>query len=198
MVNPLDERKLEDIRKLALLAERSSGRLRMLSSSSSNPNTVELSSDYVTAYNDRYPNERQSGIGLRISLSGDYPFRAPDVSVTTPIFHPHVFTSSAVCLGRKWLPSDTLDVLAQRVLRLLVFEPTNINLDDAANSSAKDWYREAVRRYPAAFPTDTIRFDSALPARRQRRMQQIGSTSSGQSPTATPTRSRRRDWGAND
>ncbi|MGI9253065.1 MAG: ubiquitin-conjugating enzyme E2 [Thermomicrobiales bacterium] len=74
-------------------------------------------------------------------LPGQFPMKAPVVTVTTPVVHPNIWVSGQVCLGNFWNPSITLDQLAAQMWRILVWDPSVINPDSAANGVAAHWYR---------------------------------------------------------
>ena len=132
---------------------------------------------------------------MSISLSSNYPFKQPQLFIRSPIFHPHVYPDdNKVCIG-VWLPSETLDVLVARVFSFLVYEPKYLDMSDAANPEARDWYKETVRRVPDAFPSDIASIDgSHAPRRRIRRIEHIGAQPD-ESRQSGGGRKRQRDWG---
>lgn len=195
VTDAFEERRREDIRKLAELAQKSGGRLRVESDHSAALTTIDAVGAYCTSGSPDYPDAVQGKIELSISLSSNYPFKQPQLFVRSPIFHPHVYPDdSKVCIGI-WLPSESLDVLVARVFSFLVYEAKYLNMSDAANPAARDWYKEAVRRVPAAFPSDRAVFDGTdKPRRRKRRVEHIGAETHDAQQT-TGARRRQRDWG---
>ena len=83
-------------------------------------------------------------IDLRMPYS--YPERPPDVRWLTPIVHPNVSFSGFLNLaeiGLPWTPDLTLDVLCERLWD--VARGAYVNLEKAANYSAKNWYEQECR-----------------------------------------------------
>lgn len=129
--------------------------------------TIEL--HYAIARSERYPADVTRQTRVRIALPGRYPFQPPTATVLTPVWHPNVFPSGAVCLGTRWLASEGLDLFVQRLSRLLTFDSLLVNTASAANRAAADWYQRARRQHPERFPSDRPRFgESAQPARARR------------------------------
>ncbi len=80
-------------------------------------------------------------IDLRMPYS--YPERPPDVRWLTPIVHPNVSFSGFLNLaeiGLPWSEDLTLDILVERLWD--VARGAYVNLDKAANYSAKSWYEK--------------------------------------------------------
>jgi ubiquitin-protein ligase len=119
---------------------------------------VELQITLETARNARFPTEKQFNNVVHVELPARYPFEQPKVTVTTPIWNPNIFPSGLICLGQKWIPTQNLALLVQRVMQILALDPTIINLDSPANKDAKEWYSTAIRRNASLFPT--VRLDS--------------------------------------
>ncbi len=71
----------------------------------------------------------------------------------TPIFHPNVYPAGAICLGRKWLPTEGLDLLAIRIARIVSFDPELVNTASPANVVANTWYMKLCGDRPEVFPT---------------------------------------------
>jgi len=128
---------------------------------------VDMEIKIETARSTRFPDEKQFVNAVQIELPARYPFQQPNVTVTTPIWNPNIFTSGVICLGQKWIPTHNLALLVQRVMQILALDPTIINLASPANADAGKWYSEASRRSPSLFPT--VKLDS-LRASAQRRM----------------------------
>lgn len=154
-----------DLERLQALATTSGGRIVVLAgpSAASPFATVELR--YATPGSDRYPRERRELTRIGISLPARYPFQPPLATVQTPIWHPNVFASGAICLGTRWSPTEGLDLFVQRLARLLTFDPLLVNTTSAANREAAAWYERARRQHPQAFPSDRPQFE-ATAARR--------------------------------
>lgn len=80
-------------------------------------------------------------VELRIPYS--YPQRSPDIRWTTPILHPNVSFSGFINvkdIGLPWEKDLGLDVLCERLWD--VARLAYMNLDKAANYSAKNWFED--------------------------------------------------------
>jgi LSD1 subclass zinc finger protein len=159
-VNSLDRRRIEDVDRLRSLCSSSGGKLRFTSVLGAPPSSAILELLASTAPSDRYPSERQTRTSITIYLADRYPFERPRVRVSPVVFHPNVYGNGDVCMGSRWIPTEGLDVTVKRIVQILVFDPAVTNTASAANSAAGSWYSEAIRRYPADFPTDRVSFGS--------------------------------------
>jgi len=151
-------RRQEDIAKLHDLQSEFRGVVSVTRTVGNPVTLVELEIRLETVRNARYPEDKQIANALQIELPARYPFDPPKVTVTTPIWNPNIFTSGLICLGQKWIPTHNLALLVQRVMQILVLDPTIINLASPANGDAAKWYAGAIRRNPLLFPT--VRLDS--------------------------------------
>jgi ubiquitin-protein ligase len=138
-----------DIEKIRDLAKRSNGGIEL---KSSNNTKITLQLNYKTVADSRGSIRDHSLV--TISLSPKYPFTEPKVVFDTPVFHPNVYSSGQVCLGTKWLPTEGLNLLVERLIKILIFEATILNTKSPANSGALTWYRSKVSSHPNFFPTD--------------------------------------------
>ena len=94
---------------------------------------------------------------LLVTFPQDYPFRAPIVKFTTPMYHPNISTSGGICLDLlidKWLPSFHIASLLISI-RSFLDDP---NPDHGLNSEAlecfrknKEQYAENVKKYVRQF-----------------------------------------------
>ncbi|KXJ91676.1 ubiquitin-conjugating enzyme [Microdochium bolleyi] len=81
---------------------------------------------------------------LKIKLPADYPFKAPQVSFATRIYHPNVTNdqTGAICLSvlksENWKPASRIKGVLEAVRQLLV-EP---NPDDPLEARIADEYRQ--------------------------------------------------------
>ena len=148
------ERRKQDLKRLRDLETATGGRVRVVGTSGSPLRSVEIALRYRTAPSSGYPGETASETVVRLDLSSRYPFQEPTASFVTPVYHPNVYASGKVCLGTKWLASETLDLLVERLIKLLIFDETILNEKSPANTAALGWYRAAKRRNPTAFPSD--------------------------------------------
>jgi hypothetical protein len=111
------------------------------------------------AGSEHFPDEVLPQTALTISLGERYPYERPQLRVSPIVFHPNVWPNGDLCMGTRWMPTESLDVSVRRALRILTFDPELTNPGSPANGTAAAWYREAVRRHPADFPSDRIDFD---------------------------------------
>jgi hypothetical protein len=100
----------------------------------------------------------QNRVEIRLPARYPAPYDAPRVRMLTPIWHPHVYKNSVVCMG-EWKTSEYLDMFALRLGALLQFEREFFDMHDPANEEAIEW----ARRNLILFPTDTRTFRSDRP-----------------------------------
>lgn len=153
-MSAFDERRNADMAKIQTLAQLSRGKIQILSIEGQPPRKISVRLGYKTAPSDRYPAAVQSHTDVVIDLPSRYPFAEPSVTITTPIFHPNVYSSGKACLGNKWLPTQGLELLIVRLVQLITFDKSILNEKSPANNAALSWYRNAIRKSPSAFPTD--------------------------------------------
>jgi ubiquitin-protein ligase len=149
------ERREQDLAKLRELSERSGNRVRVVRTVGSPISLVELELHYKTAPNNRYPNEVQGITNVKIELPAKYPFAEPSATITSPIFHPNVYSTGRVCFGVKWLASEGLDLLVQRLIQIITFDTLILNEKSPANTTALAWYKNAKNK-GGQFPTDSM------------------------------------------
>lgn len=80
---------------------------------------------------------------VRIALSASYPRMMPDLSWTSPIFHPNVSSSGVVCLGgygTYWVPSLSLDELCVMLWDMVRYQ--NYDIESPYNRDAAFWAKE--------------------------------------------------------
>ncbi len=80
---------------------------------------------------------------VELRLPYSYPERSPDIRWTTAIFHPNVSYSGFINvkdIGLPWEKDLGLDVLCERLWD--VARLAYMNLDNAANFSAKNWFED--------------------------------------------------------
>ncbi|KAI0139907.1 ubiquitin-conjugating enzyme [Hypoxylon sp. NC0597] len=86
---------------------------------------------------------------LSIVLPQDYPFKAPQVTFNTRIYHPNVTNDSAgsICLGmlkpENWKPASKINAVLDAVRQLLI-EP---NPDDPLEPRIADEYKNSPREF---------------------------------------------------
>jgi ubiquitin-protein ligase len=85
---------------------------------------------------------------LEISLSLEYPRRAPQCRMLTPVFHPN-FDDATVCIGDFWAASEGLDDLVIRIGRMIAYQEYNTR--SPLNGLAAKWAGE----HPTVLPVDS-------------------------------------------
>ena len=88
--------------------------------------------------------ERDSHV-LEVNLSLDYPRRAPQCRMLTPVFHPN-FDDATVCIGDFWAASEGLDDLIVRIGRMIAYQ--EYNTKSPLNGLAAKWAAEHVAQLP--------------------------------------------------
>lgn len=87
---------------------------------------------------------------LRIRLHDDYPRRKPEFALLTPIFHPNVSSSGAVCIGDEgdhgYAPSMGLDDIVIRIIEMIRYE--NFSARSAFNHEAGQWAQKNQQLLP--------------------------------------------------
>ncbi|MCA9959172.1 MAG: ubiquitin-conjugating enzyme E2 [Chloroflexota bacterium] len=85
---------------------------------------------------------------VSIYLHAEYPIKQPQLKWMTPIFHPNIHVTGAVCIGA-WWAAKTLDELLLTLGEMVQYK--NYEPRDPMNSKAAAW---ALRR-KNLFPVDT-------------------------------------------
>jgi len=165
-MSAFNERRVQDVQKLRQLAEQAPTRLKIGRVGGAPPNQIEIELHFKTAPSRQYPGTVQDVTRVTIDLPSRYPLVAPTAAVRTPILHPNVYSSGQICLGVTWMPTLGLDFLVKRIVQIITFDPAVLNEKSPANGDALSWYRDAVRRYAHAFPTDTGLLTTAAPERK--------------------------------
>ena len=73
---------------------------------------------------------------VSIYLHAEYPLKQPQLKWLTPIFHPNIHSSGAVCIGA-WWPAKTLDELLLTLGEMVQYK--NLGPKDPMNSKAAAW-----------------------------------------------------------
>ena len=153
-------RRQADVERLQALAASSGGRLSIIEAKASGGSPIRIEVQCRSVPSAAFPAQTAERVRLRINLPARYPFERPTVTIESPIFHPNVFTSGVVCQGDRWIASEGIDLLVQRMIRLVTFDPAHVNPGSAANRSAADWYLRQRSAAPALFPTDRLSFEA--------------------------------------
>jgi ubiquitin-protein ligase len=85
---------------------------------------------------------------LEVHLSLEYPRRAPQCRMLTPVFHPN-FDDASVCTGDFWAASEGLDDLIIRIGRMIAYQEYNTR--SPLNGLAAKWAAE----HPNLLPIDS-------------------------------------------
>jgi ubiquitin-protein ligase len=88
--------------------------------------------------------ERDSHV-LEVQLSLEYPRRAPQCRMLTPVFHPN-FDDATVCIGDFWAASEGLDDLIIRIGRMIAYQEYNTR--SPLNGLAAKWAAEHLSELP--------------------------------------------------
>lgn len=149
----LSARRAADLQKLKDLSLNSKGVFSIISYNGRPISSISLMFKIKTPKSTSYPKEFARESNAMVSLSSRYPLEPPIIQFSTPIFNPNVYASGKVCLGSKWLPTEFLDLLVYRVMKLLSYDETIINTNSPANHEASRWYVSIIKKYPNIFPT---------------------------------------------
>lgn len=84
---------------------------------------------------------------VNIYLHAEYPLKQPQLKWMTPIFHPNIHVTGAVCIGA-WWPAKTLDELLLTLGEMVQYK--NYDPKDPMNSKAAAW----ALRNKGFFPVD--------------------------------------------
>lgn len=160
------QRKEEDLKKIQSLCRDSSGKVFLNRVTGDPPSVYEIEFRLKTAGSASYPRVIQQNSTVKITLSSRYPLQAPTGEFTTPIYHPNVYASGLICLGQKWVPTEGLDLLAKRIIQIIIFDPAILNLGSPANGDAAQWYTRTKSRFASSFPTDAIFFAASSDAKK--------------------------------
>ena len=82
---------------------------------------------------------------VSIYLHAEYPLKQPQLKWHTPIFHPNIHSSGAVCIGA-WWPAKTLDELLLTLGEMVQYK--NLGPKDPMNSKAASWALRNKRNFP--------------------------------------------------
>ncbi|MFN2134743.1 MAG: ubiquitin-conjugating enzyme E2 [Candidatus Promineifilaceae bacterium] len=85
---------------------------------------------------------------VSVYLHSEYPLKQPQLKWLTPIYHPNIHVTGAVCIGA-WWPAKTLDELLLTLGEMVQYK--NFDPRDPMNSRAATW----ALRNKSLFPVDT-------------------------------------------
>lgn len=153
MSDAIGLRKNEDLAKLRAFQHRFPKIVQVASATGAPPSVIEVVLCLPTPEDNHFPARWAKSTRVRINLPERYPFEPPRVSVLTKVFNPHVYTSGNVCLGAQWTPTENLELLVRRIMKILALDPGVINVKSPANGEAAQWYDQKRRAEPDLFPT---------------------------------------------
>lgn len=146
-----------DINKINELARISNNKIRIVRTVGNPVNQIDIELRFVTIPSKEYPTKKQLSTHVKIELLSNYPFSPPKATFSPMVFHPNVYPSGLVCLGSKWMSTEFLDLLVKRLLQILVYDPTVIDVHSAANKEAAGWYQAMAQSNSQMFPTENIK-----------------------------------------
>ena len=82
---------------------------------------------------------------VSLYLHAEYPLKQPQLKWRTPIFHPNIHVTGAVCIGA-WWPAKTLDELLLTLGEMIQYK--NYDPKDPMNSKAAAWAMRNKRLFP--------------------------------------------------
>ncbi len=82
---------------------------------------------------------------VSLYLHAEYPLKQPQLKWHTPIFHPNIHVTGAVCIGA-WWPAKTLDELLLTLGEMIQYK--NFDPKDPMNSKAAAWSMRHQRLFP--------------------------------------------------
>ncbi len=82
---------------------------------------------------------------VTVYLHAEYPLKQPQLKWMTPIFHPNIHSTGAVCIGA-WWPAKTLDELLLTLGEMVQYK--NLGPKDPMNSRAATWALRNKRIFP--------------------------------------------------
>ena len=117
---------------------------------------------------------------LEVNLSLDYPRRAPQCRMLTPVFHPN-FDDASVCIGDFWAASEGLDDLVFRIGRMIAYQ--EYNTKSPLNGLAAKWAAEHTQ----LLPIDSRSIGASLPSSSTHQMAEVQEVPHAEAATAEPT-----------
>lgn len=82
---------------------------------------------------------------VSIYLHAEYPYKQPQLKWLTPIFHPNIHITGAVCIGA-WWAAKTLDELLLTLGEMIQYK--NLDPKDPMNSKAAVWAQQNRNLFP--------------------------------------------------
>ena len=88
--------------------------------------------------------ERDSHL-LEVHLSLEYPRRAPQCRMLTPIFHPNI-APQAICIGDHWSAGQSLAQMVVHIAEMICYQ--SYNLKSPLNAKAAAWAEQNLASLP--------------------------------------------------
>lgn len=149
-------RRLSDLEKLQKLQGKIPGVLDILRVVGNPPTSIFLRICIPTAKNEKYPIEKQDVSDIEINFPENYPFPpGPTVKISTPIWNPNIYASGKWCFG-DWKVTENLELFVIRLIKVIALDPSIVNPNSPANSTAASWYTKNLRSQPGIFPTKSL------------------------------------------
>lgn len=82
---------------------------------------------------------------VTVYLHAEYPLKQPQLKWHTPIFHPNIHVTGAVCIGQ-WWAAKTVDELLLTLGEMIQYK--NYDPNDPMNSKAAAWAKRNAHLYP--------------------------------------------------
>lgn len=82
---------------------------------------------------------------VSVYLHAEYPYKQPQLKWMTPMFHPNIHVTGAVCIGA-WWPAKTLDELLLTLGEMIQYK--NYEPRDPMNSKAATWALQRKSMFP--------------------------------------------------
>lgn len=150
-------RKATDLSKLRELQARMPQTLEILRVEGTPPRLIALRIRIPTAKSPGYPAERQDISDVTIELPDRYPLPpGPTVYFQTPIWNPNVFEHAQRWCYGEWTIAENLELFVIRLMRVIALDPSIVNPQSPANSTARDWFVQLRQKRPELFPTVVV------------------------------------------
>ena len=149
MISVRDRRLQADYEKVRRLAQESGGALVLESTKGKPPDQyiIKYLCRGLASLGPRNSATYSDTHSIQIDLPSIYPGQAPAVKFLKKIFHPHVYESGLMCIGR-WTINEQLDQLILRIGAIIQYDPQYINFQSPANRNAAEWAMQNMNMFP--------------------------------------------------
>lgn len=149
-------RREEELVRLRALELQTGRRIRVMRMLGEPVKQIDLKLEVWTAEDPNFPGNALSEVYVSIMLGAFYPFVPPRVELQTQVFNPLVDGQGQVHFGQDWSAGCYLDTLVCRLFKILAFDEDALNMREAVNEVANEWYKTAKALIPSAFPSDKV------------------------------------------